>query len=152
MSLHARIMYDHEVEELEAQGSLGTIPLVKHLFSVNPSADPEFVLYTAEEHIRKYGVNAEYPSEITVPPNSFESEAKEESVNEHEEPASEESYEDLNEALSRPLPRKPSREHRSKDDEVEPARRNLKRSVVAPPINRDINVRGVLDDLDTLDL
>lgn len=146
--LQAKILYDYEIDDMVKQGSLEVFPLIEHLFKSNPYADPHLVLYTAVEHVREHGLPEEssFPTTLAELPDAPESDSSGpvrpgESSGEVEELA--------------PLPQDAPT---GQEEEVDVraairARREARRARAQSRNSKsNVNIRGVMEDIDSLGL
>lgn len=150
MSLQAKIMYDYELDEIERQGGLGIIPIIGHLFESNPSADPRIVLHTASEHVKVHGFDSDYPVELIYPTN-FEVTAPD--VGDFGLDALDglEELEEITEVTASTPSNTVVAPTASVREEIA-KRRELRKRVQPNATERNVNVRSILEDIDSIDL
>lgn len=146
MTLQARIMYQYEVDEVGNRGALSALPIVEHLFAIDPQADPRAVIYTAEQHLQAHGLEAEYPNEVIVPdylipqPEVKVARSAESPVLEEEDDAVDldDLFSDSDDDADAPKPRQ---------------RRNLSsRRQRESKAKDNVNVRGLMEEIEKLQL
>lgn len=133
MSLQAKILYDYEIQEVERNGGMMIIPLIGYLFDRNPDTDPSVLLYTAQEHVRAFGTNSEYPKELIFPPGYVDEPEVEEII---------------------PVAVQPKVViEKSEPALVQPSRRTLTSKAKPSKSNKnEVNIRNLFDDIDALNL
>lgn len=159
LAMSARVLYDHELEELVNQAGFEASSLIGRLAQEYPEASIEQILYTVSEHIRVKGLSSEHPNVLLAIPVYEEplddAELPSEMDTEMEPSLDTHAYSEVedNDKLAPAI-------HSAANDEIQEeirrrrAQRQARRASrsSAQQVSRDVSVRDLLADVESLEL
>lgn len=167
--MQARVLYHHEIDELVNQGGVEASSMIERLAATFPSAPISQILYTATEHIRTKGLNSDEPGELLEIPCVEESDRDTEAYGDEERTEHEADTEvEAKDEPSTQIPLSGSAPILSLDDPEQEAiaasneeireqirlrreQRRARRSSLQQ-MSRDVNVRDLMADIESLEL
>ena len=139
MTNRANIFYDHEIETLIRERSTGILPLISYVFEQYPSASLNDIFFTVESHVRAFGLDS-YPEGLLRAPKVQDDYVPAPVAVPVEEPEVEEVAVKFD-----------TREDVVEISEKEDKARIIRRRTPEKPRDQ-LNVRGIMDDIDGLNL